>query len=266
VQPLGQNHGAYHGEQIDIRAALRDIATAAQQHGWTRETFHQADNLEWFALRRSPLSTSNSQPAIKFYLSAGIHGDEPAGPLAVLRLLRENRWPTSAEMFIVPCLNPGGFLANRRENPQGLDLNRDYRHLQSTEVRAHVAWLERQPTFDCCFCLHEDWESHGFYLYELNPDNVPSLAEPVIKHVAPLCPIDQSELIDGRPAHGGIIRPSLDPGLRLQWPEALWLITHKTRRSYTFEAPSDFPPLTRVAALVEAVNTALNSATSQLDL
>lgn len=257
VQRLGKNHGAYHGERIDIHALLRDIADAASTHGWTRETFYQAEGLEMFALHRSVQSTINTQPSPRIYLSAGIHGDEPAGPLAVLRLLRENLWPANAECFIVPCLNPTGFLTNRRENFQGLDLNRDYLHLQTDEIRAHVGWLERQPAFDCCFCLHEDWESNGFYLYELNPDALPTLAERIIQSVTPVCPIDHSDTIDGRPAYAGIIRPSVDPKLRQQWPEAFWLLTHKTRLSYTLEAPSDYLLPVRVDALVSAVRGAL---------
>ena len=122
-----------------------------------------------------------------------------------------------------------GFVLNRRENADGRDLNRDYRHLETAEVRAHIAWLERQPQFDLCLCLHEDWESHGFYVYELNPENRPSLAETMIARIAEVCPIDPSEIIEGRPARGGIIRPNLDPHTRPQWAEAFYLIVNKTR-------------------------------------
>ena len=73
-----------------------------------------------------------------------------------------------------------------------------------------------------------------------------------------MCPIDRSETIEGWPAQNGIIRPSIDARTRTQWPEAFFLITHKTRLSYTLEAPSDFPLATRVAALVAGVNTALS--------
>ena len=257
MQRLGKNHGAYHGEQIDIRATLRDIAAAAREHGWSSETFHRAKDLEWSALRRAPLTPDPSHPAPRLYLSTGIHGDEPAGPLAMLRLLRENQWPVHAEIFLVPCLNPVGFLMNRRENAQGLDLNRDYLNSQSDEIRAHIAWLEKQQPFDLCLCLHEDWESHGFYVYELNPDNHPSLAEAMVQRVATVCPVDQSEIIEGREAKNGIIRPNLDPHARPQWPESFWLLTHKTRQSYTLEAPSDFALATRVNALVTAVHGAL---------
>ena len=63
--------------------------------------------------------------------------------------------------------------------------------------------------------------------------------------------------IEGREAQSGIIRPLLDPATRPLWPEAFWLLQHKTRLSYTLEAPSDFPLQTRVNALVEGVKAAL---------
>ena len=255
VQKLGKNHGGYHGEAIDLRAVLREIELAASKHGWTSEVFHEASGFKWLALHRSPLVTRHSS---RIYLSAGIHGDEPAGPLAVLKLIQENRWPEAAEIFLLPCLNPIGFTLNRRENAESLDLNRDYRQPKSTEVRAHIAWLERQPKFDLYLCLHEDWESHGFYLYEQNPDNKFSLAEKMIGAVKPVCPVDLSENIEGRPAQGGIIHPKINPAERPDWPEALYLISHKARQGYTLEAPSDFSLTVRVEALVVAVNAAIN--------
>jgi len=260
MEKLGKNHGGYHGETIDIRAVLNEVKSAALAHGWTSELFYKTGGLELLALHRAPLPTLNSQPASRFYISAGIHGDEPAGPLAVLRLLQENTWPPDAELWLLPCLNPVGFVLNLRENDARKDLNRDYRHLETGEVTAHIRWLERQPKFDLYLCLHEDWESHGFYLYEQNPDNKPSFAEKMIEAVKKVCPIDLSENIEGRAAHGGIIRPNISPQERPDWPEALYLISHKSRQGYTLEAPSDFPLPVRVSALVASVNAALAGA------
>ena len=259
MQKLGKNHGGYHGETLDIRAVLREVEHAAARQGWLSEVFHEIGDFKLTALRRQPAS-SNQQPTTRIYISAGIHGDEPAGPLAVLKLLQENHWPAGAEIFLLPCLNPLGFTLNRRENAGGVDLNRDYRHAQSAEAHAHIAWLERQPQFDLYLCLHEDWESHGFYLYEQNPDQRPSLAEKIISAVQKVCPIDLSENIEGRAAHGGIIRPKIIPAERPDWPEALYLISHKSRQGYTLEAPSDFPLATRVNALVAAVRAAIDFA------
>jgi hypothetical protein len=193
------------------------------------------------------------------YISAGIHGDEPAGPLAVLQLLREDLWPAALDLCLCPCLNPTGFPFNRRENAAGIDLNRQYLHLEAPEVRTHTDWLQCQPMFDVTICLHEDWEANGFYLYELNPDNRPTPAGEVIRRVTAVCPIDYAEMIEERPASGGIIRPNIDPRSRPQWPEAFWLLTHKTRHSFTLEAPSDFPLATRVASLVTATQTIIES-------
>jgi len=260
MQRLGKNVGRYLGDTIDIQQTLRDIETAAQECGWKSETFFESGELRLFALMRSrELGTRNGERGtgnVRIYLSAGIHGDEPAGPLAALRLIRENQWPPNADLWFCPCLNPLGFAANTRENARGIDLNREYLNPLAEEIKAHIAWLERQPNFDLCLLLHEDWESHGFYLYEQNPDSRPSLAEPMIEAVSSVCPIDPNELIEGRPAKNGIIRPNLDPRLRPQWPEAFYLITHKTRQSYTLEAPSDYPISTRVDAHVTAVRTA----------
>jgi protein MpaA len=256
MQRLGKNLSGYRGETIDLPAVLHDIEIAAQKNNWHSETFFEIDGFKMFALHRQP-EIRNFKSPITIYLSAGIHGDEPAGPLAALKLLQENHWPADAEIFLLPCLNPIGFTRNTRENSERLDLNRDYRTAKSAEVRAHILWLERQPRFDLYFCLHEDWESNGFYLYEQNPDQKISLAEKIIEAVKKICPIDLSENIEGRAAQNGIVRPNIVPQERPDWPEALYLITHKSRQGYTLEAPSDFPLATRVDALVAGVNAAI---------
>lgn len=255
MKRLGKNNGGYHGETINIHAVLNDLQQSAQHYGWQADVFYADAGFRWFALHHQP-ATAAALP-FRVYLSTGIHGDEPAGPLAALQLIQADAWPAAAEIFLLPCLNPGGFARNTRENAAGLDLNRDYLNPQSAEIRAHIAWLERQGGFDLCLCLHEDWESHGFYLYELNPEHKPSLAERMVAAVAEVCPIDQSEIIEGREARSGIIRPNLDPRTRPLWPESFWLLQHKTRLSYTLEAPSDFPLEGRVKALVAAVRAAL---------
>jgi hypothetical protein len=259
VERLAQNIGGYRGETIDIHAVLRDIEQALAGKNWVRDivplpSSPAAQPLNFIAYRR-PVDPARN----RVYLSAGIHGDEPAGPLAALQLLRDDRWPADAAIWLCPCLNPTGFPLNRRENAKGIDLNRDYRHLQSEEVRGHVGWLEGQPRFEVAMCLHEDWESHGFYVYEVNPDGQPSLAPRIIEAVATVCPIERAARIDNWPAENGIIRPRLKPEERPQWPEAVHLITHNTRHSYTLEAPSDFPLPTRVAALVTGVRAALEA-------
>jgi protein MpaA len=259
VERLAKNIGGYRGETIDIAKVLRDIAQAVAGKNWARDIVPlpsgtAAQPLDFIAYRRLTKSARN-----RVYLSTGIHGDEPAGPLAALQLLQEDRWPADTAIWLCPCLNPTGFPLNRRENFRGIDLNRDYRHFKSEEARAHVDWLQRQPRFDITLCMHEDWESRGFYVYEVNPDQRPSLAGKIVEAVAKVCPIESARRIDNWPAENGVIRPNVNLAERPQWPEALYLITQKTRLGYTLEAPSDFPMPARVAALVAGVRAVLDS-------
>lgn len=242
------NIGGYKGEVIDIARVLRDTAKTASDASWTRLPI--TDSVIGYE-RLRPGAQAN------VYISTGIHGDEPAGPLAVLELLRENAWPANVNLWLIPCLNPRGYELNTRENEEGIDLNRDYRMPTASVVKAHAAWLTARPRFDLSLILHEDWESNGFYLYELNPYGRPSIAEAIVGAVKEVCPIDLSPVIEGREAKDGIIAPNPEVLKRKDWPESLYLIHNKTPLSYTLEAPSDFPLVTRVQALVCGVNAGL---------
>ena len=242
---------------VDPLSLAAQLEGAGARAGFTIEAFGDSGGVPLLALtKRTP------GPRPRIYLSAGIHGDEPAPPLALLSLIESGEFDARAVWFICPMLNPHGLARATRENASGTDLNRDYRHLASHEVRAHVGWLESQPNFDLAVCVHEDWESTGFYLYELNPDGRPSLAEPMIAAVSGICPIDPSPLIEGREARGGIIRPLLNPLEREKWPESIYLQVHHTRLSYTIETPSSLPLATRVAALRTALGAAIAIACS----
>jgi Succinylglutamate desuccinylase / Aspartoacylase family len=227
------------------------LARSGQAAGFEVEVFGRVEGIPLLALTKS-----GAEGAPHLYLSAGIHGDEPAPPRALLQLLDEGFFAADCHWHVCPLLNPAGMDRGTRENPGGLDLNRDYREPRSSEIRAHVGWLRRQPAFDLTLCLHEDWEATGFYLYELNPDRRPSLAGPIVAAVRGVCPIDPAAIIDGRPASGGVIRPDADPAKRELWPEAIYLRVHHTRLGYTLETPSALPLERRVSAQVVAVSAA----------
>jgi hypothetical protein len=199
-------------------------------------------------------------PHPRIYVSSGIHGDEPATPGSLLHMLEKGLFDSRANWFLCPLLNPTGYVRGTRENDAGIDLNRDYRDLRSPEIAAHVRWLRRQPNFDITFCLHEDWGTEGFYLYELNPHQRPTLADAMIAAAMELGAIETSAVIDGRKAHApGIIRPESDPLLREQWPEALYLLRHHCTLNYTLETPSVKPLEQRIATQHAAVAAAINT-------
>ena len=270
----GPNAGAYDGETIDIDALHDEVVRAAVNNGWTCERLMDEESCSLVALSRvSPTATKS------VYFSSGIHGDEPAPPLAIVNLLWENQWLPDWNVYICHCLNPEGFRRNQRTNSEGIDLNRDYCGSKSREIRSHVAWLESKPSFSMAVSLHEDWESTGFYVYQLGQVSVQPVIEHILQHVAEVSPIDNSSMIDHLPAHDGVLdlafhslqmNESLIDRLdetnlaRLHgvpqgsiWSEPIYLINRKTKISYTFESASALPIPIRVEALTRAVNALL---------
>jgi protein MpaA len=247
-----------YAQTIDPSALIAQFEALAATRGFRSERFGAITGCPLIALtKRTP------GPRPRIYLSAGIHGDEPAPPLALLRLLERGFFDHRAVWFICPLLNPNGFLLGTRGNASNLDLNRDYRHAKSAEIAAHLRWLETQPGFDLGLCLHEDWEATGTYLYELNPNQRPSFAESIIDAIAKNHPIDHATTIDGRPAREGIIRPDADPATRELWPEAIYLRAHHTTLCYTIETASALPLEQRIAAHCTAVETAVSKLIDQ---
>lgn len=232
---------------------LHETTVCAQAQGFRVETLLSTVEGPVLALTKR---TSGSKPRI--YLSAGIHGDEPAPLQTLLTLLKTGFFDHRAHWFICPVLNPVGLQRGVREDADQRDLNRDYLDRRSVEVQAHTTWLNHQPLFDLSLCLHEDWESQGFYLYELNRRSRPGIAAQLIDAVKEIIPIETATIIDDRKIdEPGIIRPVNDPLLRDNWPEAIYLAQHHTTLSYTLETPSGFPLAQRIAAMQAVVNVAI---------
>ena len=247
----------YLGRTFEVGRYLRAVELAALRAGFFVEKLGGAGPYAILALTRLC-----PNPRANLYLSSGVHGDEPAGPLALLGMLRDAALPTDMTLTILPLLNPRGMALNRRETPEGVDMNRDYHRLSSPEAAAHVHWLAEHPRRqDLALLLHEDWEARGYYLYELNPDREESIAPEILAAIPPAPGVDDSPEIDGHPAVHGLIRPQ-DSGHRLPenvYPEARYLLEGITRHSYTLEAPSNRPLAQRIAAHRAAVLAAADA-------
>lgn len=203
------------------------------------------------------------------YLSAGLHGDEPAGPLALLELFRCKAFPSGLNYIVYPMLCPRNLAVGQRAFRGGLDPNRDYDQLRCFEVRAQVQSMRfvaqnigmagNRDFLDATFCLHEDWEARGFYLYELNLGSKHKLAPAMLAAAATACPLQPTGRIDGHDVRGGRILYRRLPQVLDGCPEALYLSHSYTRLSYTLESPSSRPLAVRVAALTRALHAGLAS-------
>lgn len=146
-------------------------------------------------------------------ISAGIHGDEPAGVEAAVRFIEKtagNESFLSCFHFIVfPCDNPSGWERNTRENADGLDLNRQFATAHPAQEAALIMGALERRCFDLVFEMHEDVDAPGFYLYELADDPANRVGEAIVRAVARSgYPIHPGREIEGLPAAGGIIRPT----------------------------------------------------------
>ncbi len=234
---------------------ISQLALSAKGVGFEVETFGQIG--DWPLLGMTRRAQNNSGQNI--YISAGIHGDEPAGPLALLELFKEDALPKEHNYWICPVLNPSGLDAGKRENTDGLDLNRDYRDFDSEEIRSHTAWAKQQiKSLNIGLHLHEDWESKGFYLYELNFGPKEGLAALLLDAVEKYIPIETASEIDGSPSNApGLIRPDSLPEIEEGHPEAIYFKQAFGGLNYTLETPSAVKLDQRVAALKAAVLVAL---------
>ena len=183
----------------------------------------------------------------RLYLSAGVHGDEPAPVSALLEWAEENvMLLRRLTVALFPLFNPAGLALNTRADHRHIDLNRRFHDASHPHIKAWWRCIG-DMTFTTAVCLHEDYDAQGTYCYELNRSSRPFLADAALRACDHIIPRDAQRTIEGRRAIDGIIRrkqiPDL-PGL----PEAIALYLHSTERSLTFETPSEFSLADRVAA------------------
>lgn len=243
---------------------VRKIEEAARAGGWTLNYISPTPSSTRPWLHR----TGPNPAAPRFYLSAGIHGDEVAGPLAVLEMLRLPDFFSGVDMTIFPILNPEGLARATRGNIDKIDLNRDYRNTKSEEIRGHLAVLPKLGRFAAAMMLHEDYEGTGAYLYELNDGLIPGLGPRIIDAMRQHVPIDDRPIIEEVTARGGILQRAdiiLKMGPienRPEWPEAIYLSVNHTKVSYTTETPMLAPIEKRIAAQIAAVAVTLKAISS----
>ncbi|TSA37887.1 MAG: DUF2817 domain-containing protein [Verrucomicrobiaceae bacterium] len=193
-------------------------------------------------------------PAI--YFSAGIHGDEAAATEGLLAWAEKN--PAilkTIRPLIFPCLNPWGLVHNNRLDERGRDLNRCYGKRKPPQIRDQILVMEKR-TFDLALTLHEDYDAHGIYIYEV-PAKKPYWAEKLLAAASAHLPSDSRSRIEGRSAKNGIVRRKISPDLMPDWPEAFLLHFQHSGRTFTIETPSEMDIALRVVAHVAVIETAV---------
>lgn len=162
----------------DLRAAFDPLDAA----GWRRvEICRQPDDSGGAGFPIDGWSSGDSAEAV---LIAGIHGREPAGPVALARYVpRLIELGISRPLLVLPMLNPWGYVRNERYGPSGQSVS-DSDHLlgrsaapacpEAGAITAFVVSASRIRQGAAVLDLHEDpvyeaagyrFDGFGSYLY-----------------------------------------------------------------------------------------------------
>ena len=192
-------------------------------------------------------------------ISAGIHGDEPGGIESILNFLRNkeylnyiNKW----EITLLPCINPYGYEFGTRTNHQGKDLNRLFM-VKNPPVEVSFVQSILDTGFNLIIDLHEDNESHGYYLYQNGLGNkYERIGLEILNSLDGIMPINLESEIAGSEACQGVIGKKLEISSMDWWPMALYGLSKGTQMCLTLETSSLFDMEKRISAHITAINTA----------
>ena len=181
---------------------------------------------------------SREKPCL--YISAGIHGDEPAPCWALLEWAEKNHGLLqNFPVLFYPCLNPWGLVHNSRLDENGEDLNRiwgDVFHPLTEQILKRIEGL----SFFLSLNLHEDFDANGIYIYELyRGGRTDRWTNQILQAGKKILPLDTRKRIDGKNAKNGIIRPRVSHPPKEGVPEALYLFQNHGIRNFTIETPSE---------------------------
>ena len=263
------------------RAAASQPAVRLRVYGQQQSL----DGAETYNLFIATIPSQTRRPRFSVLINGGTHGDEPAGPEAVVRWLETRqyaRWPEIA-FTVTPCTNPWGYVHAKREGPGGLDLNRSFRRATrlTPQVTLHKRAL-RGRRFDLFVDCHEDVDAPGLYVFA--PEH---LGRAIVEAVRPIGPIHPGDLVDGEiPLVNGVVQFSARRRRRRMrtwttWPLPFYVSRFHQRdprgsfyplsplrkpgayASATVETPTKLPMRLRVKMQLAAINAALATLTDK---
>ena len=235
--------------------------------------------------------TAKQNSSSLIYVSAGIHGDEPAGVECAIRLIELladgeqhnfGTFPLDAYNWLIsPCDNPYGYERNIRENAAGLDLNRMFeipnrcpettfiaeslqrKRCADTQKPLSQNTMGRRQAIELALDLHEDSDSDGFYLWERRTSQCFPIGNAVVKNVDGLCAINREPLIENHRNENGVIT-LLNKVTTKGWARGRYLAEQVNTRCLILETPTQLDWETRIAAHMIAVQTAIKHALKPL--
>jgi len=116
-------------------------------------------------------------------IAAGFHGEEKAGPLAIIRWLESKQWSRKIDVSFLPVINPTGFDSGIRYNSLNQVTNAGFCHtkelgdtpsIEGQILLANEEHIVRRLSRDGFLSLHEDVTIEEFYMYSYEQGDNPS--------------------------------------------------------------------------------------------
>ncbi len=154
---------------------------------------------------------------IRVGIFAGIHGDEPEGPRAVVQFVKlleaKPELVTGYCLYLYPVCNPTGYEDHTRRSRSGKDLNREFwTNSVEPEVRLLQAELVSR-SFQGIISLHTDETGKGFYGVVRGATFTRHLIEPALQAAEAFLPRDTRTQIYNFRAQRGVIRDAHEGAL-----------------------------------------------------
>jgi len=266
------------------RARIEDLKSysssiSVQELGRVDDSFQE---LPLFMIVVDTKSIGRKQDVL---LSGGVHGNEPAGVWALLNFIEQylERYLEQFRFFAYPCVNPSGYVRNKRTNLLGIDLNRDFtlRPVSLENQLVVNSLLDGPKNYAVTIDLHEcDYElegageefrkagftksdnPRGFWLWELQDDHSKRVGAKIIQEVSGAgIPVATQPTIFGEVNSGGVIsypEGCMSPIYSSAASFDVFLHKNYTDHAFTMETISNWDMGQRVQAHILAITTILD--------
>lgn len=256
-----------------LKESLRDRSVSMDPLGTVRygacsypiQMYRPSDNREGKGLPR-------------VLVTAGVHGNEPAGVLAAIELLTlTGDLAGKCAIDVVPCMNPSGYEAGTRNNADGLDVNRGFtRFVEVQESLVLMDSVIATTAYDLTIDLHEtlpheiakDFSIEDnpleFYLYETAKDDALRVGEYVVDQVSAAYEhgrCTMPTIYDDENTNGVIRYPQEDGNEEYAANTSLdaWLFSNGAPVALTLETPTWLPLRVRRGMHIRAIVSAVDA-------
>lgn len=242
------DHAAHRPLPAPIASAWEEVRRIASHHLAVQELpLPEGGHLEKWQFT----GPSAAHDPIRLGLFTGIHGDEPAGPMAVAmllgRLVREPGIAAGYHLTTYPLINVDGLRAGTRGDCDGIDLNREFWRGSARPVVRLLEQEIRAARFQGIIALHADDTCEGLYGYAHGRLLNEELLRPALRASGQHLPMDRRPLIDGFAADAGVIHFCF-PGVLSAPPDQ-----HPAPFDIILETPAKAPDALQAAAMVDGV-------------